>query len=223
MIRGSLRVLLVWHVIWFVRTWFEHTPLSEPLWLDPLYRAGSAAAVLALFLGAAGLGKVWLRTGRVPPARALVAWFATFVWYAAIARWGLPALLLLVQPSHALQYLGFPVRVEWNRAARRNAARVVRHMAGYFAVLLTVAFGVILLVPGPAMSVVAGILGLEPQQTAPVLLLTFINIHHYFTDGVAWKLRNPAVRKELFAHLPAAAPAGRTEPAARRRGGNASR
>jgi hypothetical protein len=48
---------------------------------------------------------------------------------------------------------------------------------------------------------------LEPQRVAPVLLLTFINIHHYFTDGVAWKLSNPAVRKELFAHVtpPAAA------------------
>jgi hypothetical protein len=31
----------------------------------------------------------------------------------------------------------------------------------------------------------------------------FINIHHYFTDGVIWKLRNPEVRRELFAHVPA--------------------
>ncbi len=201
LLRGSLRILLAWHVVWFVRTWFGQTRLDEPLWLGPLYQLVSGATVLALLLGAAGLGRVWLRTGRFPPARALVAWFATFVWYAAVARWGLPALLLLVQPAHALQYIEFPVRVELNRATARGATRVARHMTTYLAILMLVSFVVILLVPGPAMSVVAGLLGLEPQRVAPVLLLTFINIHHYFTDGVAWKLSNPAVRKELFAHV----------------------
>jgi len=209
LVRGSLRVLLAWHVVWFARTWFGQTSLDEPFWLPPLYQAVSVAAILALLLGAGGLGKVWLRAGRLPPARALVAWFATFVWYAAIARWGLPALLLLVQPAHALQYIEFPVRVELNRATRKGTGRVAGHMALYLGLLMAVSFVVILLVPGPAMSVVAGFLGLEPQKVAPLLLLTFINIHHYFTDGVAWKLRNPAVRKELFAHLavPTTAPA----------------
>jgi hypothetical protein len=202
LVRGSLRVLLVWHVVWFARTWFGQTRLSEPFWLLPLYQAAGVAAVLALGVGAAGLGRIWFRTGRLPPARALVAWFATFIWYAAVARWGLPALLLLVQPAHALQYIEFPVRVELNRATARGATRVARHMATYLAILVLVSFVVILLVPGPAMSVVAGLLGLEPQRVAPVLLLTFINIHHYFTDGVAWKLSNPKVRKELFAHVP---------------------
>ncbi len=207
LVRGSLRILLVWHVVWFARIWFGQTRLAEPLWLLPLYQAVSAATILALLLGAGGLGKVWLRTGRFPPARALVAWFATFVWYAAIARWGLPGLLLLVQPAHALQYIEFPVRVEMNRAARRGTGRVVGHMAVYLALLMVVSFVVIQLVPGPAMSVVAGFLGLEPQKAAPLLLLTFINIHHYFTDGVAWKLSNPTVRKELFAHVTPPAPA----------------
>jgi hypothetical protein len=32
----------------------------------------------------------------------------------------------------------------------------------------------------------------------------FINIHHYFTDGVIWKISNPEVRRELFAHVPPA-------------------
>ena len=201
LVRGSLRVLLVWHVVWFARTWLGQTRLAEPFWLLPLYQAASVAGGLALLVGAAGLGRIWFRTGRLPPARALVAWFATFVWYAAVARWGLPALLLLVQPAHALQYIEFPVRVELNRATARGATRVARHMTTYLAILMLVSFVVILLVPGPAMSVVAGLLGLEPQRVAPVLLLTFINIHHYFTDGVAWKLSNPAVRKELFAHV----------------------
>jgi hypothetical protein len=28
-----------------------------------------------------------------------------------------------------------------------------------------------------------------------------INVHHYFTDGVLWKIRNPEVREALFGHL----------------------
>jgi hypothetical protein len=47
--------------------------------------------------------------------------------------------------------------------------------------------------------------GEAPGNAAPILLLAFINIHHYFTDGVLWKLRNPEVQRQLFAHVPAVA------------------
>ena len=53
------------------------------------------------------------RTGQLPPARALVAWFAIFVWYAVMARD--PKALFWIQIAHALQYLAFPIRVELNR------------------------------------------------------------------------------------------------------------
>jgi hypothetical protein len=70
------------------------------------------------------------------------------------------------------------------------------------------------------MNLIGEWLGEESGMVAPVLILSFINIHHYFTDGVMWKLRNPAVRRDLFAHLgepaPAAAPAP-TKPARGRR------
>ena len=51
------------------------------------------------------------------------------------------------------------------------------------------------------MSAVADMFGEEPGKAAPVLILMFINIHHYFTDGVIWKISNPEVRQELFAHV----------------------
>ena len=44
--------------------------------------------------------------------------------------------------------------------------------------------------------------GEDPARAAPILILMFINIHHYFTDGVIWHISNPDVRKELFAHVP---------------------
>ncbi len=205
LIRSSLRILLAWHLVWFASIWYRQTSLPEPFWLVPLYQMISAATVLALVLGALGILKVGLRTGRFPPARALVAWIAIFVWYAAMWRWGLPA-LFLVQLAHALQYLEFPARVELNRATRTAATRAAGHMAFYGAGLLTASFLVILAVPGPAMSAVATFLEIEPNKVAPLLILTFINIHHYFTDGVAWKLSNPEVRKDLFAHVNPGAP-----------------
>ena len=28
-----------------------------------------------------------------------------------------------------------------------------------------------------------------------------VNIHHYYVDGSVWKMSNPRVRAQLFAHL----------------------
>ena len=211
LIRAGLRILLVWHVVWFLRIWIGETRLPEPLWLEPLYRVITAATALAAVLGGAGILKFWFRTGRGLPARALVPWVAIFVWYAAMWRWGLPA-LFLVQLAHAIQYLEFPIRVELNRATRAAAAKATVHMAGYVALLLAASFLIILTVPGTAMSALADFLGTTPKKAASLLVLAFINVHHYFTDGVAWKLSNPEVRKDLFAHLPAPAEAGSKAP-----------
>ena len=38
-------------------------------------------------------------------------------------------------------------------------------------------------------------------RDAANLLIAFLNIHHYFTDGCAWKISTVEVRRELFAHL----------------------
>jgi hypothetical protein len=198
LIRSSLRIMLAWHV-----TWFLHYAIKNPAVLEPvnaLYAVVSGATVIAFALGIIGLVKAWRRTGKAPPARALVPWFAIFAWYAAVARWGIAG-LFLVQLAHAIQYLEFPARVELNRASANKAARLGVHMLLYAAALLALSFFVTLIVPGPAMSVVTGSLGIAEGSAAPVLILYFINIHHYFTDGVIWKISNPEVRRDLFAHV----------------------
>ena len=59
------------------------------------------------------------------------------------------------------------------------------------------------------MGVIGKAFGEEPGRSAPILILMFINIHHYFTDGVIWKISNPEVRRDLFAHvMTAEAPSG---------------
>jgi hypothetical protein len=205
LIRTSLRILLVWHV-----TWFLYTQLRDPAVIKPAYVLISAGTLAAFGLGAVGLWKMRRRTGKLPPARALVAWMAIFVWYAVMARD--PRAIFWIQIFHALQYLAFPVRVEINRssaAPQRLPGGIAVHMALYGVGLLVVSYVVTQIVPGTAMSVVAEVFGEQPSHAAPILILTFINIHHYFTDGVIWHISNPEVRKELFAHVQ---PAGGAKP-----------
>lgn len=195
LIRTSLRVLLVWHL-----TWFLYTQLRDPSAVRPAYLLVSAGTAIAFGMGLVGLVRMRRRTGMLPPTRAVVAWIAIFVWYAAIARD--PKALFWIQIAHALQYLAFPIRVEMNRSAKKSGgAGVATHMALYGLGLLAASYLVAKVVPGTAMSTVADIFGEEPGRVAPVLILTFINIHHYFTDGVVWKISNPEVRRELFAHV----------------------
>ena len=197
LVRAGLRILLAWHV-----TWFLYTQLRDPSMVRPAYLRVSAGTVVAFCLGAAGLLMMRRRTGKLPPARALVAWVALFVWYAVLARD--PKAIFWIQIAHALQYLAFPIRVEMNRsvaAPKSSRGRPVLHMAAYGIGLLVVSYLIAQVVPGTAMSVVANVFGEEPGRAAPVLILMFINIHHYFTDGVIWKISNPEVRRELFAHV----------------------
>ena len=199
LIRTSLRILLAWHV-----TWFLYTQLRNPAAVRPLYLLVSAGTLVAFLLGAAGIARMRRRTGKLPPARALVAWVAIFTWYAVMARD--PKAIFWIQIAHALQYLAFPIRVEINRTAaapEQSHGRVVVHMLLYGAVLLALSIIVAQVVPGRAMDAVANVFGEQPGRVTPVLILMFLNIHHYFTDGVIWKVSNPAVRAELFAHVAA--------------------
>jgi hypothetical protein len=199
LIRTGLRILLAWHLSWFL-----YTQLRNPALVRPAYLLMSAGTFVAFVLGVVGLVKLRRRTGRMPPLRALVAWSALFVWYAVMARD--PKAIFWIQVAHALQYLAFPIRVEINHTSAEeqpSRGKLVTHMVAYGAILLVVSVVIAIVVPGPAMSVVANIFGEEPGKAAPILILMFINIHHYFTDGVIWHISNPDVRKELFAHVPA--------------------
>jgi len=209
LIRTGLRILLAWHV-----TWFFYTQVRDPSRVRPAYLLISAGTLVAFVLGTVGIVMMRKRTGKFPLARALVAWFAIFVWYAMMARD--PKAIFWIQIAHALQYLAFPVRVEMNRTAmspKHGSQSMAAHMALYGIVLLAVSFLVSQVVPYAAMGAVGNIFGEEPGKAAPILILMFLNIHHYFTDGVIWKISNPEVRKELFAHVPRPAIKNRVETA----------
>ena len=194
LIRGGLRILLCWHLAWFLKT-----TMKDPGVFISVYEIATGATILAAIMGIVGLVHMRTRTGSFPPFRSIVAWFSIFVWYAAIARWGLQG-LFLVQLAHALQYLEFPARVEFNRSMRNAARGPGVHMIVYVCAILAVSLLVILFVPGPTQGVAARLLGAGPDSVAPVLISYTIGIHHFFTDGVIWKIRNPDVQADLFAH-----------------------
>ncbi len=201
LVKGSLHILLAWHVAWFLVT-----QLRDPARVRPLYLAVSVTTLLAVALGAVAFWRMARRTGRAVPVLVVTPWLALLVWYAAMARD--PRALFWVQIAHALQYLAFPLRVEANAHAEAQHRREGRprlpmaaHLAVYAVLLLAASWGMAQLVPVALMGAVGRAFGEEPGKAAPILLLSFINIHHYFTDGVLWKLRNPEVQRQLFAHV----------------------
>jgi hypothetical protein len=213
LVRGSLYILMAWHVVWFF-----HLGYHDYFDLTPVYEGLSFLTAVALALGLAGFFLHRVRTGRFAPLRAWIPWGAIFVWYAAMARVGLPA-LFVVQIAHALQYLIFPLRVEVNRTRREIPGGTPRelvalHMMVYMVVLLAGSIVAAIALPLGAMAVVTDWLGSRPGQVVGFAISTFFNIHHYFTDGVVWKLRNPAVREDLFGHLAGPAPVRAAPPVA---------
>lgn len=209
LVRSGLYILLAWHVVWFFHNAYDTWGLA------PVYNLVTLLSAFALASGGIAFYLVKARTGKFPPGRTLIPWAAIFVWYAAMARFGLPA-LFWVQIAHALQYLIFPIRVEVNRTRKSQQSRLVWHMAVYLAVLLSASIVMAVLFPAGAMAVVTNWLGSRPGQVVGFAILAFLNIHHFFTDGVVWKLRNPAVREDLFGHIQAPAPAKAASGATRR-------
>jgi hypothetical protein len=198
--RSGLNVLMVWHAIWALR---QSMGLVAPSLVAPvtrLYDWTIWLPGLALMVGLAGMFRFLRRTGHAPPGRVLIPWAAIHVWYLAMAIE--PGALFVVQIAHGLQYLMFPLRVEMNRA------QVAKGREWKKSALL---LGVWILVG------LAVFEGLEPlfrlgfgaaggQGPLPVVvssvILAAVAVHHYFIDGALYKLRNPEVRRDLFAHLP---------------------
>ncbi len=201
LVRSSLYILAAWHVVWFFYLGYD-----QVVDLTPLYTGLSVLTAVALAMGLAGFAMHRARTGRIAPLRAWIPWIAIFVWYGAMARIGLPA-LFIVQIAHALQYLIFPFRVEMNRTRRTVGAGpgqlVAFQIMIYLIVLLVGSIIASILLPLGAMAVVTSWIGSRPGQVVGFAISAFFNIHHYFTDGVVWKLRDPAVRADLFGHIKA--------------------
>lgn len=203
LVRTGIRLLLIWHVTWFLY-WGNNLRWLQEV-MEPAYVFMSWATVLSFALGTAGLALFTRRVGRLPPMNALVAWVAIYFWYAGMACD--QRAIYWVQVFHAVQYLIFPARVEMNRftmSAPTKQPRVRQHMLLYAAGLLLASVVVDKILPTAGQRITSYFFGTTQGQAVPMVMLAFLNIHHYFTDGCVWKISNPTVRQELFAHVPKA-------------------
>lgn len=200
-IRGGLRSLLVWHVVWGAQDlptrWLGglHAYLPSLLTLMNVLCAAAFVAGIAVWLN---LNK---RAGVMPDARALASWLAIYLWY--LVLYFMPEAYPVVQLSHALQYLAFPLRVELNRAtpAAGMPAKVQSMLwsARYYLVLIVAGLIVFYLpqhVSNPSQ-----------QYGFALMVASAVSIHHYFVDGCIWKIGNADVRRSLLAHLSLTHPA----------------
>jgi hypothetical protein len=133
----------------------------------------------------------------------LIPCLALFAWYVAMARDVRAA--FWVQIFHAMQYLVVTTRVERNLAVREfreNETAVAPQLLFYVGWLL-VGTTLILLLPILLEAPVAALLGEAAVATLGPVVLTFVSIHHFFVDGVIWKLRDREVRRLLVEHASA--------------------
>jgi hypothetical protein len=152
------------------------------------------ALAITIPLGIQGFRRAARRSGQSIPLRAILPWMAIYFWYLLIFVH--PYFFIVLQLSHALQYLSFPLRVEANRHADKGKVAAIRPFALYLGL---VAAGFIVFDLPPVLQMMQ-FLNIEPFKVA-ALLATVINIHHYFADGVIWKISNPDVRRDVFSHL----------------------
>lgn len=195
MFKFCLKVLLGWQVIWSINR-IEYLPEYLKVYLPSLNLLSHVAAIGTLPLGIYAFYSVYKSTARIPSLRVTLPFFCLYVWYALMAK--IPASIKAVQVAHAVQYLSFPARVELNRFDRAGKASAVaksKHMGAYALVLLGSAYLVFVLWP-------EAVKNIDPTYSGLVqLLIAAINVHHFFIDGVIWKLQNPIVRDDIFAHV----------------------
>ena len=214
LLRNGLRVLAAWHMVWVThqQRFVERLSSKEVLDLTPnetdwllekiffLQALVTVTAMACLLIGVIVFANIWRRSGRRPALRVVLPWLSIYLWYALVQV--MPGAFFWLQISHAIQYLIFPARVEMNRYSMRHPSStqagagnrpMAKHMLIFYLILVAFGYAAFAGIPAISSSANAGFVA----GTVAV----FINIHHYFVDGCIWKISNPAVRRDLFAHL----------------------
>jgi hypothetical protein len=173
----------------------SYPTLGLPAWVPDVLRVwmwACAAAVIFFYIG-------WSRrAGRLAPPILLLPAVAQFVWFGL--GWKVPAFNEFVPFFHALQYMliAWVMQVGETLAARAPAQRrrfVIGESLRWGA--FNVVGGIILFWLLPR----AGELGGFTLPFATAVIISAVQIHHFFVDGVIWKLRNPKVASPLLSNV----------------------
>ena len=176
----------------------EYPRFGLPAWIGP--------ATLALVVAGGGLflarvAQRALHTRRLPPLALLMPAAAHLVWFVVAKRTNTPLFLALVASFHSLQYLlvAWAVQIQERRAETRAPStrdfvllQSLKWAAG------NVGLGLLLFLALPwvvSRTVDTGL----PTPVVFGIVWAALNVHHFFVDGVIWKLRRPGVAGTLAA------------------------
>jgi hypothetical protein len=172
-----------------------HARLGLPEWLGPLLLLPTIAAG-GLFL--ADLLKARARTGQPVPAVVLLPAASFFVWFLPGQRE--PYFFAFVPLFHSIQYLlvAWAVQLKGQLDARRLAP------SRAFVTRESLRWGVVNFVGGALLFWALPKLGTLASATplfSFAIVASAVQLHHFFVDGVIWKIRQPAVMSPLLVSL----------------------
>jgi hypothetical protein len=169
--------------------------LAFPAWIGP-------AALAVMCAGAsvfAGFAVAWCRAQRrlLPPIVLLPA-LAHFVWFVPGAS--LKSFLIVIPLFHSLQYLLIALVVQLKlringKGAERSWRRVRVEALRWGARNIT--GGVLLFIGLPLCFVWLPL----PFVTIAGIIAAAVNVHHFFVDGVIWKLRDASNSSALMTNI----------------------
>jgi hypothetical protein len=159
------------------------------------------AALIVMYVAAAALLGFAARTSwkerRIFPPMVLLPALTQYVWFVAGAN--TPAFYILVPFFHSLQYLPIAWAMELGEAAGSRPGltrrRLGLHSLRWAAINL--AGGMVIFWALPHMAAAFGV----KLTFATGVLVAAGQIHHFFVDGVIWKLRNPRVASPLVVNV----------------------
>jgi hypothetical protein len=132
--------------------------------------------------------------GELPPAAAVVAWVAIFIWWMPFAR-SLTFFIFAVPFFHGLQYLPFYKKII---DARYNDPAVsARSFSFYFSFLVLAGFLAFYIGP-ETVDLIRGSESRLQMTYWMAGIALFINIHHFFIDNTLWRFKDRNVQRWLF-------------------------
>lgn len=169
----------------------SYPALGLPMWVADglrwwMWGCGAAFLVFA--------ARWSLANGRLLPPIVLLPAATQFVWF--VVGWRVPAFNEFVPFFHALQYMLIAWMMQMGeRYASSSPPSPKRFLLSESAkwALVNVAGGAVLFWVLPRVGERAGF----ELPFASAVILAAVQIHHFFVDGVIWKLKNPRVSSPL--------------------------
>ena len=169
--------------------------LGLPVWtrqVAEVWLAGCAVALVFIVLR-------WKRDGKaLPPAIILLPALTQFVWFVLGSR--LRAFNEFVPMFHSLQYLFIAWALQLKEKLDVESITPSRRYVAWETVrwlLLNIVGGMLLFETLPLLFEMTG----YPTAFVTGIIFSAVQVHHFFVDGVIWKLKSPTVSSPLMVNL----------------------